>query len=329
MSKVALQPCRRHRRSARRRSRRRAGARRGGAAGGRARPAGWWRPWRGGRRISGSSGIVADRVAVLVDHRQREAGALEEGADGADVGEGRDPRRGAAGHLRFGLGEGLAQFVQRLAADERGEEEAVRPQRAANLDERARQVVRPLQGEQRDDEVEACRREGQRLRVADDVGAGLDEPVEARRIRSTWPTAVRREAVSPGSGLPRSAAAGKGRLTAASRSTRSSAAARSRKSAPGAARTSARRRRASRSAWSKIDGAVVIAEVMERAAAAVKSRRQWRRIGEGRYASPMDTGSDVATDRSPAATAQGRRARDRAHGSPMWRCRRSASPATR
>lgn len=55
---------------------------------------------------------IAHRDPVLVDHRQREAGPLEERARGADLDEGSDPRRGATGYLGLGQREGLGQFVE-------------------------------------------------------------------------------------------------------------------------------------------------------------------------------------------------------------------------
>ena len=59
--------------------------------------------------------------------------------------------------LGLGRGEGLAQLDQRVAAEEGGEEQAVRLQRAAHLGERAGEVVGRVQGEDGDGEVEACR----------------------------------------------------------------------------------------------------------------------------------------------------------------------------
>ena len=96
---------------------------------------------------------VADVVAAAVGDRQREAGALQQAAEVADLAHRRDARAEAAEGLDLGLGERGAQLGQGLAAEERGEEQAVGPERAAGLDELADRVVRPVQREGVDDEV--------------------------------------------------------------------------------------------------------------------------------------------------------------------------------
>ena len=97
---------------------------------------------------------VAHGEPVDVDHRQRKAGALQQRAEFAHIGKRRNARRDAAFDLALGLREGLAQFGQRVAAEQRGEQQAVGLERAADLDERAGQIVDELQRQRRDDEIE-------------------------------------------------------------------------------------------------------------------------------------------------------------------------------
>ena len=69
---------------------------------------------------------VTHADAVDVGDRQRKAGPLQQSAELAQVGERRHPRRDAVLHLRLGLRERLAQLGQRVAAEQRGEQQAVR-----------------------------------------------------------------------------------------------------------------------------------------------------------------------------------------------------------
>ncbi len=121
---------------------------------------------------------IAHGAGVLIDHRQGEAGALHEGADSSDIGEGRDARRGTAGDRGFGCGEGLAQFAQRVTTEKGGEEQAVRLERAAHLGQCAGEVVSRVQCEDGDGEVKAFRRERQQFGVADGVGPGLRDAIK-------------------------------------------------------------------------------------------------------------------------------------------------------
>ena len=63
----------------------------------------------------------------------------------------------------------MAQFGQGVAADERGEQQAVGFQRALYLDQRARQIVDELQRKRGDDEIEGAVRERQRLLIGNDA----------------------------------------------------------------------------------------------------------------------------------------------------------------
>ena len=110
---------------------------------------------------------VADGRPVEVDHRQGEARPLHERAQRAHVDEGRDARRRAAENLALGDRKTLPELGQRVAADQRRDEEAVGLQRAADLDERPGQIVDGLQREQRHGEVEAAVRRRQALEIAD------------------------------------------------------------------------------------------------------------------------------------------------------------------
>jgi hypothetical protein len=90
----------------------------------------------------------------------------------ASTGKGSHARRHAAFDLALGLREGLAQFVQRLAADQRRQKQAVRLQRAADLDQRARQVIHKLQRQRRDHEIERAFGERQGFLVGGDTAGG-------------------------------------------------------------------------------------------------------------------------------------------------------------
>ena len=124
---------------------------------------------------------VAHDEAVAVDHRQREAGALQQAAERARVGERDDARARAAADSLSAASRHCAQLRQRVAAGQGGEQQAVGLQRAADLDQRARQVVDLMQGEQRDGEIEGAFGERRPLGVADEAGEAAF--AEARRGR--------------------------------------------------------------------------------------------------------------------------------------------------
>ena len=195
---------------------------------------------------------VAHGDAVDVGDRQREARALQQRAEIAQIGERRDARRDAALDLGLGRGERLAQLGQAFAADHRRQEQPVRLERAADLDQRARQVVDELQRQRRHHEIERAVAERQRLLVGDDRSAS---PATCAASGSTATTAPTRP---PSRGAPHRPACRdrpRDRTCAApptSRSARSSATRSSRNVAgPSAA---ARARRARSSGRSKIRG---------------------------------------------------------------------------
>ena len=72
------------------------------------------------------------------DHRQRKAGALQQPAHVADVGERRYARRGAAANLGLGRDPSFSQLRERCPAKQRGEQQTVRFQCAPHLHQRAR-----------------------------------------------------------------------------------------------------------------------------------------------------------------------------------------------
>ncbi len=103
---------------------------------------------------------VAHREWLDVGHGKREAGALQQTAERAQVRERSDARTGAALDLDLGRRETVPHLRQRRAAEQTAEEQAIGFQGTPHLDERSRQVVDGMQCLDRDDEVEALRREG-------------------------------------------------------------------------------------------------------------------------------------------------------------------------
>ncbi len=88
--------------------------------------------------------------------RQGKPRALQQARAIAQVREWGDARVHAAGEPVFGLQEGGAQRGQGAEDGDAGDEQAAWPERAAKLDEGAGQIVDPVQGQVRDDEVEAA-----------------------------------------------------------------------------------------------------------------------------------------------------------------------------
>ena len=183
---------------------------------------------------------VAHRDPVDVGDRQREARALQQRAEIAQIGKRRDARRHAALDLGLGFGECGPQLGETFAADHGCKEQPVRLERAADLDERARQIVDELQGERGDDEIERSVAKRQRLFIGDARPA----IVPTRLARSPRRTAS--------VGVPRSTAISKVRSTADRRSAISSATRSSRNVAGPIAAARARRARSKRR--SKITG---------------------------------------------------------------------------
>ena len=124
--------------------------------------------------------FVSDPDGVQIGDRQLESGALQQPGGVAQVREGGNPGRRAAGRGRIGGEQALAQLGQRFAAEKACEEEAAGPERALYLGERARKVLGPVQGEIAGNQVEAPGREGQVVLLADGADA---PPGAAKRLR--------------------------------------------------------------------------------------------------------------------------------------------------
>ena len=106
-----------------------------------------------GVRIGGGDGVG-------VDHRQGEAGALQQPAEAADIGEGGNAGADAAMNLEFRLHPGAAKLVERARAQHHAEEQPVRLERAVDLDKRAGKVIDPMERQQAHHEIEALFGEG-------------------------------------------------------------------------------------------------------------------------------------------------------------------------
>ena len=119
---------------------------------------------------------IGHRDGVDVGHRQREVGALQQGAGRAHLGEGRDPGADARLLGQLGLHQRGAQLGKGLAAEQGAEEQAVGLERLANLNQRPGQVVDPVQAKHAHDQVEAARPERQGLLVG-----GQGRPAGRRR----------------------------------------------------------------------------------------------------------------------------------------------------
>ena len=114
----------------------------------------------------GGGVAIGYRDGVRIHHRQGEAGALQQVAGVAHVGERGDPRTEAAFPGDLGVGEGGAKLLQGVPAEHGGKEQPVRFKGPADLHQGARQVVDPVQAQAAYDEVEALCGEGQELLVA-------------------------------------------------------------------------------------------------------------------------------------------------------------------
>jgi len=108
---------------------------------------------------------IIDGDAVAIDDRQSEAGALQQAGEIARIGERRDARAGTILDLAFGFEQRDAQRPERLSGEEIDEQQPVRLQDVAQLQQRAGQIVDPVKGEAAGDEIEARRREGQGFEI--------------------------------------------------------------------------------------------------------------------------------------------------------------------
>jgi hypothetical protein len=181
---------------------------------------------------------VAHRDPVEVGDGQGETGALEQARRVPAVGEGRHPQARAAADVGLRLEERLAQFGQGGPAQDGAHEQPVRLERATDLDKRARKVVGPVQGQERDDQVEAARRKGQPLFIHHQPFARATGQHGQRQVgleqRAQLGAGVRRSGQRPAKApvrAPSSTATGKLRVAVSIRSRASAAARRLRKSA--------------------------------------------------------------------------------------------------
>ena len=108
---------------------------------------------------------IAHRHPQAVGDWQGQTGALHQAAQIPDFRHRRNARTEAPGLGHLGLGQRLAQFVQRLPPEEHGDHQPVRPEGAAALDELAHRIVRPVQTERMDDEIKAARLETEDIAV--------------------------------------------------------------------------------------------------------------------------------------------------------------------
>ena len=118
--------------------------------------------------ISANGGFVAHGHAIDVGDRQRKAGALQQRAEVAQIGERRDARRDAAFDLAFGRGKACRSSVSVSPPSSAARNSPSGFERAADLHQRARQVVDELQRQRRHDEIERGVAERQRLLVGGD-----------------------------------------------------------------------------------------------------------------------------------------------------------------
>ena len=77
-------------------------------------------------------------------------------------------RAAATGGFGFGFEKHTAQFDQRIAAQDRREEQPVRLQRPPDLDQGARQIVDPVQRQCRSDQIERAIGKGQKFFIRHD-----------------------------------------------------------------------------------------------------------------------------------------------------------------
>jgi hypothetical protein len=97
---------------------------------------------------------------------------LQQGAEIAHIGERRDAGREAARGLALGDGEGLPQFGEAAAAQQRSHEQPVRLERPPHLRQHTRQIVHRLERQRRGHKIEASGGERQSLLIRHQGGRG-------------------------------------------------------------------------------------------------------------------------------------------------------------
>ena len=139
---------------------------------------------------------------------------MQKRAELAHIGERRDARRRAALDLAFSRGKCLAQFAEAGAADQRRQQQTVGLERAADLDQRAGQIIYKLQRQAGDNQIERGIRERHGFFIGGDankigrkptrVGLGRnDEPDPPRFSERAAHRIVRRAEIDRERKLPR------------------------------------------------------------------------------------------------------------------------------
>ena len=116
----------------------------------------------------GEGALVFDLDRLAVGHRQGKARPLQQARRVAQVGEGRDAGAQSAIDLALGRRQRPTKLPEGGAAQQGAEEQSVGFQDARDLDQRARQVVHPVEVHGAQHQVEAAGRKGQELLVGDD-----------------------------------------------------------------------------------------------------------------------------------------------------------------
>ena len=109
--------------------------------------------------------IVSYDQPFAIDNRQSEACTLQQRTEFADIGKWSNMRRNSAFDLDLSGCDGFAQLRQTFSADKRRQQQAIRLQCAANLDQGSRQVVDKLQRQRRHNQIERRVGKWQRLLV--------------------------------------------------------------------------------------------------------------------------------------------------------------------
>ncbi len=126
---------------------------------------------------------VAHGHPVDVRDRQGEAGPLQQGRPVIGVGEGRHARTHPGRHFRFRLQQGLAQFGQGRAAQDRADEQTIRLQRPPRLDQGSDQVIGPVQRQGRHHQVQRGVGQRQGFLVQHQARAGAARQHGLRQVR--------------------------------------------------------------------------------------------------------------------------------------------------
>lgn len=117
--------------------------------------------------------LIGDFNMIQIGHGEGKARPLQQPGRISQVDHGGNARRHAAADLLLRIHQAVAQFSQGLATQNGCLEQSVRTQGAIGLDQCAGQVVRPMQGKVRHDQIEATGGEGQQFLVRDNGRSAL------------------------------------------------------------------------------------------------------------------------------------------------------------